>query len=75
MNYLKLLFLFTFLSTSTLVFAQNSIVKYFGMADPHVYIFEDKAYLYSARDQDSTANHFKMPDWHIWSSEDLVNWK
>ncbi|PQV51483.1 carbohydrate binding protein with CBM6 domain [Jejuia pallidilutea] len=54
--------------------AQNPIIKDFGMADPHIYIFNEKAYLFSTRDADSTAKDFIMPDWHIWSSDDLVNW-
>lgn len=67
--------LFTLLSITTIVKAQNPIVKDFGMADPHVYIFNDKAYLFTTRDEDPEANHFIMPDWHIWSSNDLVTWK
>tara|TARA_R110002049_G_scaffold186379_3_gene354679 strand:+ start:7357 stop:8691 length:1335 start_codon:yes stop_codon:yes gene_type:complete len=75
MNFLKFIFSLLFVSISFFVKAQNPIVKDFGMADPHVYIFNEKAYLFSTRDADSTATHFIMPDWHIWSSDDLVNWK
>ena len=55
----------------------NPLVPYVGMADPHIFIFEGKAYLYSTRDIDSlqTKNKFVMPDWHIWSSGDLIHWK
>jgi arabinoxylan arabinofuranohydrolase len=54
----------------------NPMVPYVGMADPHIFIFNGKPYLYSTRDMDSlTKGKFVMPDWHIWSSEDLVNWK
>jgi len=54
----------------------NPIVPYVGMADPHIFIFEGKAYLYATRDIDSlqTRNKFVMPDWHIWSSNDLIHW-
>ena len=55
--------------------AQNPIVPNVGMADPHIRIFNNKAFLYTTRDADSTAQTFVMPDWHIWSSDDLVNWK
>lgn len=55
--------------------AENPIKKNVGMADPHIRIFNNKAYLYSTRDADSTAQTFVMPDWHIWSSDDLVDWK
>lgn len=74
MNFLKLVFTIVFFSVSCHLIAQNPIIKDFGMADPHIYIFNDKAYLYSTRDEDKNANHFIMPDWHIWSSDDLVNW-
>ena len=55
-------------------FAVNPIKKGFGMADPHCYIFNGKAYLFTTRDADSTAHGFVMPDWQIWSSNDLVDW-
>ena len=55
----------------------NPMVPYVGMADPHLFIFGGKAYLYATRDVDSiqTKNKFVMPDWHIWSSDDLIHWK
>ncbi|MDW5288140.1 family 43 glycosylhydrolase [Formosa sp. PL04] len=74
MKVLKHIFTFALLSTVSIINAQNPIIKDFGMADPHIYIFNDKAYLFSTRDEDPKANHFIMPDWHIWSSEDLVTW-
>lgn len=55
--------------------AQNPIVPDVGMADPHIRIYNNKAYLYATRDADKNAKTFVMPDWHIWSSDDLVNWK
>lgn len=45
-----------------------------SMADPHVRIFNDKAYLYSGWDASKTSKGFNMPSWRIYSSEDLVNW-
>jgi arabinoxylan arabinofuranohydrolase len=55
----------------------NPIVPYVGMADPHIFIYNNKAYLYATRDIDSllTKTKFVMPDWSIWSSDDLVQWK
>jgi arabinoxylan arabinofuranohydrolase len=55
----------------------NPIVPYFGMADPHVFVFNGKPYLYTTRDIDSlqTKGKFVMPDWHIFSTDDMVNWK
>ena len=54
----------------------NPIVPYVGMADPHIFIFNGKPFLYSTRDLDSLAKgRFIMPDWHIWSTNDLLHWK
>lgn len=55
--------------------AGNPMVPDVGMADPHIRIFEGKAYLYATRDSDKMAKKFTMPDWHIWSSDDLIQWK
>lgn len=53
----------------------NPIIKDVGMADPHIKIFNNKAYLYATRDEDKTSKKFMMPDWKIWSSDDLIHWK
>lgn len=66
--------LFGLLECSVLL-ADNPIVPNISMADPHIHIFNNIAYLYSTRDADSTAHQFIMPDWKVWSSKDLVNWK
>ena len=43
----------------------NPIVPYVGMADPHIFVFNGKPYLYTTRDLDSlTKGRFVMPDWH-----------
>lgn len=54
--------------------ADNPLVPDVGMADPHIYIFNNKAYMYATRDSDNTAKQFVMPEWKIWSSTDLINW-
>ncbi len=46
-----------------------------GMADPHMFVFNNKVYLYATRDADIKAKDFVMPDWKIWSSSDLISWK
>lgn len=55
--------------------ADNPVVPNVGMADPHIKIFNNKAYLFTTRDAEKDAKTFIMPDWHIWSSDDLVNWE
>lgn len=60
---------------STPVFAENPIVPAVGLNDPHVRIFNDKAYLYATHDKSIENESFIMEDWWIWSSDDLVTWK
>lgn len=69
---LSIIFLSAFVQLSL---SDNPIKPYVGMADPHIFIFENKAYLFSTRDIDSTVHKFVMPEWNIWSSDDLVKWK
>lgn len=54
--------------------ADNPLIPGIGMCDSHVRIFEGKAYLYSGHDSDPNAKTYIMPDWRIFSSDDLVNW-
>lgn len=82
----KFHFILLLLSLSSIGFAQDSMSKNdqkgystpfisgIGMADPHIHIFNDRAYLFSTRDI-VPSQGWNMPDWQIWSSDDLVNWK
>lgn len=54
--------------------AANPVVNV-SMADPHVRIFGDRAFLYSGWDANATSTVFDMPSWRIYSSADLVNWE
>lgn len=63
------------MAAALMIYADNPIKKGFGMADPHIYIFNDTAYLYSTRDAEMYAKKFIMPDWDIWKSTDLVSWE
>ena len=55
--------------------AQNPLIPNQGVNDPHIRIFEDKAYLYATHDRSKDNTRFAMDNWWIWSSEDLVSWK
>lgn len=46
-----------------------------GVCDPHVHIYNGKAYLFSSHDRGPGQPIFRMDDWQIFSSEDLVNWE
>jgi len=73
---LILFLLFAIGNNTSLIIAQNPLVPNVGMADPHIHIFNNKAYLYATKDKDSlsTSRTWNMPEWQIWSSPDLTNW-
>jgi len=56
-------------------FAQNPIVKGKGLCDPQIRVYGNKAFLYATHDTSPNNKGFRMDDWWIWSSSDLVNWK
>ena len=52
----------------------NPVIQSKGVADPHIRVFSDRAYLYASHDADPEAERYTMPDWWIWSSDDLAEW-
>lgn len=54
--------------------AGNPVVPNVGMADPHVHVFDGKFYMYSTHDYSPSNNGFRMDDWRVWESSDLVSW-
>ena len=46
-----------------------------GVCDPHVHIFNGKAYMFTTHDRGPHEPIFTMDDWRIFSSDDLLNWK
>ncbi|HJD21974.1 MAG TPA: family 43 glycosylhydrolase [Candidatus Gemmiger faecigallinarum] len=53
----------------------NPIIRHKGVCDPHIHIFEGKAYLYATHDNyRPQSNSFQMTQWGIWSSTDLIQW-
>lgn len=55
--------------------AQNPIVKNMGVNDPHIHIFNNRAYLYATHDRSIKDTSFLMEDWWVWSSDNLVEWR
>jgi arabinoxylan arabinofuranohydrolase len=53
----------------------NPIIPMKGVCDPHIHIFNGKAYLYASHDDSIDNKSWFMSDWQIWSSDDLMNWK
>lgn len=55
-------------------YAQNPIVSHIFTADPSANVFEDRIYVYASHDPDDQ-DGYNMKDYHIFSSDDLVNWQ
>ncbi|MFW6146273.1 MAG: hypothetical protein ACOC7R_02960 [Planctomycetota bacterium] len=46
----------------------NPLIGGRGVADPHVRIFGDRAYMYATHDRSPDNDRFIMEDWWVWSS-------
>ncbi len=55
--------------------AANPILPNIGVCDPQVRVFNGRVYLYATHDASPKNKGFRMNDWWVWSSDDLVNWK
>ena len=66
------LLLIVFLSVG---FSKNPIIPNKGANDPHIRIFNGKAYLSASHDKSIDSKAFSMDDWWMWSSDNLVDWK
>jgi len=55
--------------------AQNPIVRNQFSADPSARVFRGKVYVYPSHDINCGTNWFCMKDYHVFSSENLVDWK
>lgn len=53
--------------------AQNPIIQTKYTADPAPMVYKDTVYLYTGHDEDD-AFGFKMQDWLLYTSTDMVNW-
>lgn len=57
----------------TIVIAQKPIIQTRYTADPAPLVYNDTVYLYTSHDEDD-AMGFKMKDWLLYTSTDMVNW-
>jgi len=53
--------------------AENPVVQTNFTADPAPMVYKGIVYLYTSHDEDD-ANNFKMRDWRLYTSTDMVNW-
>lgn len=65
-------FLLTGMS-SVAISAQNPIIQTKYTADPAPMVYNDTVFLYTTHDEDD-ADGFKMLDWLLYTSTDMVNW-
>lgn len=57
----------------SVVKAQNPIISSIYTADPAPMVYNDTVFLYTGHDEDD-ASGFKMKDWLLYTSTDMVNW-
>lgn len=69
----KLLFTALAICASASAFAQMPIIQTQYTADPAPMVHNDTVYLYTTHDEDD-ADGFKMKDWLLYTSTDMVNW-
>lgn len=56
--------------------AQNPIISHIFTADPAPIVYKDTLFLYTGHDVATTSDtNYKMADWHVFSTTDMVNWK
>lgn len=54
--------------------ATNPFITTAYSADPSAHVFEGRMYVYPSHDRND-AQRFDMTDYHVYSSDDLVNWR
>jgi arabinoxylan arabinofuranohydrolase len=55
--------------------ARNPIVSNVGMADPHARAFGDSVYIYATHDYSNLNTDYRMDDWWIWKTTDLLSYE
>lgn len=60
-------------ASACIALAQNPSISAIYTPDPAPYVHDGKVYLFVDHDEDD-AIYFKMKDWLLFSSEDMVNW-
>ena len=53
----------------------NPIISRRGVCDPHIHVFNGRAYLYAGKDASPSASTWEMPYWQVYGSGDLVHWR
>jgi beta-xylosidase len=70
------LFILIIVLTVNSGWSQNPIITSLFTADPAPLVYNDTLFLYTGHDTASvSATNYKMPDWHVFSTTDMVHWK
>jgi arabinoxylan arabinofuranohydrolase len=54
--------------------ARNPFVTQIFTADPNAIVYDDRIYVYASHDEDSQTG-YDMIDYHVFSSDDMANWR
>ncbi len=73
MKTIKIIVSWLFVWTGLACNAQNPIIQTKYTADPAPLVYNDTVYLYASHDEDD-AFGFKMQNWLLYTSTDMVNW-
>ncbi len=57
-----------------IIAAKNPFITHMYTADPSAHVYEGRVYVYASHDRDN-AEWFDMEDYHVFSSNDMKNWK
>lgn len=72
----KSLFVLVAFAAFSFIKAQNPIIKDTFTADPAALVYKNTVYLYVGHDTAAVDDKtYKMPDWLVYSSTDMVHWK
>lgn len=69
----KLLYLVGFMAPAFVCSSHNPVIQTKYTADPAPMVYNDTVYLYTSHDEDD-AFGFKMFNWMLYTSADMVNW-
>ena len=50
------------------------IIKDQGICDPHMRVYNGRVYMFATHDRSPGNPDFRMDDWKVFSTDDLVNW-
>ena len=45
-----------------------------GICDPHMHVYNGKVYMFATHDRSPGNDNFRMDDWRVFSTDDLLNW-